>query len=129
LEQVSAFLEHREAVMAWYREAIPTSESIRLNYVADWARSSYWMVCLEVDWFDDTLRSAFMRALRDRGIDTRPYFYPLSSMPMYTTVPAPVAERKAAIGVNLPIYYGLSRENVHRVAENVNGLLRTLEHK
>jgi len=65
--------------------------------------------------------------LRERGVDTRPYFYPISSMPMYATVSPPVAQRKSAIGINLPIYHGLSRHDVRRVADNVNELLDTLE--
>ena len=41
------------------------------------------MVCLEVDWFDEARRDAFMQALKARGIDSRPYFCTMSSMPMY----------------------------------------------
>ena len=41
------------------------------------------MVCLEVDGFDETRRDDFMQALKTRGIDSRPYFCTMSSMPMY----------------------------------------------
>ena len=52
------------------------------------------MVCLEADWFDEKRRDSFMQSLRSRGIDSRPYFCTLSSMPMYQQAPSPVAARK-----------------------------------
>jgi perosamine synthetase len=127
LEQIAEFLDYRGRLMSWYREDVHTSSSVRLNHVAGWAKSSYWMICLEVDWFDDALRATFMRLLREVGVDTRPYFYPISSMPMYAAKPAPNALRKSSIGVNLPGYYGLSRDDVRRIASAVNELLLTLK--
>jgi perosamine synthetase len=43
--------------------------------------------------------------LKERGIDSRPYFCTMSSMPMYRQSPQPMAARKAQIGLNLLSYY------------------------
>ena len=112
--------------MDWYREEIATSDRVRLNRVKNWARSAFWMVCLEVDWFDESRRDAFMQALKARGIDSRPYFCAMSSMPMYRQVPLPVAARKAQIGLNLPSFYELTRTDVRRIGAGVNELLREM---
>ena len=74
--------------MGWYHSEIATTEHVRLNRVKNWAKSAFWMVCLEVDWFDEARRDAFMQALKARGIDSRPYFCTMSSMPMYRAVAA-----------------------------------------
>ena len=84
------------------------------------------MVCLEVDWLDEARRDAFMQALEARGIDTRPYFCTMSSMPMYRQRPLPVAAVKSQIGLNLPSYYELTKSEVQRIGSDVNELLREM---
>jgi perosamine synthetase len=123
LERIDDFLARRTEIMDWYREVIATNGHVRLNRVKNWAKSAFWMVCLEVDWFDESRRDAFMQALRARGIDTRPYFCTMSSMPMYRQAPLPVAARKAQIGLNLPSFYTLKESDVRRIGAGVNELL------
>jgi perosamine synthetase len=81
------------------------------------------MVCLEVDSFDEARRNAFMGGLKQRGIDSRPYFCTMSSMPMYKQRPLPVAARKSQIGVNLPSYYDLTKLDVERIGLAVKEVL------
>src|ERR1700688_1722449 len=104
-ERIDDFLDRRAEIMGWYNAEIATSEHVRLNRVKNWAKSAFWMICLEVDWLDDSRRDALMQALRARGIDTRPYFCTMSSMPMYRQQPLPVATGKSQVGLNLPSYY------------------------
>lgn len=110
--------------MGWYNSEIATSDSVRLNRVKDWAKSAFWMICLEVDWLDETRRDAFMQALKACGIDTRPYFCTISSMPMYKQSQLPVSALKSQTGLNLPSYYELTKPEVQRVAADVNELLK-----
>jgi perosamine synthetase len=123
MERIKEFIEKRAEIMQWYRELLDLTETVRLNATKNWAKSVYWMVCLEVDWFDEIARDRFMQELRTRGIDTRPYFCTLSSMPMYAQVPLPIAARKSQIGLNLPCYFKLSRIQVERIAREVNSVL------
>jgi perosamine synthetase len=126
LEQIDDFLHRRAEIMNWYNSEIVTSDCVRLNRVKNWAKSAFWMVCLEVDWLDEARRDAFMRALGARGIDTRPYFCALSSMPMYQHRPQPVAARKSQIGLNLPSYYELTKPEVQRIGSDVNEILKEM---
>jgi perosamine synthetase len=123
LERIDDFLRRRTEIMNWYRAEIPTTNQVRLNRVKSWAKSAFWMVCLEVDWFDEQRRDAFMQALKARGIDSRPYFCTMSSMPMYRQPPLPIAAKKAQIGLNLPSYYELTNSDVRRIGADVNELL------
>lgn len=126
LETIGERLQRRSEILAQYRKAIATSRSVRLNHTANWAKNAYWMVCLEVDGFDENSRDRFMQRLKARGIDSRPYFYPLSAMPMYRRQSPPVAAAKAAIGLNLPTYHDLSDADIARVADAVNQELQAL---
>jgi perosamine synthetase len=126
LERIDEFLGRRAEIMDWYSSEIATTDHVRLNRVKNWAKSAFWMVRLEVDWFDEGSRDAFMQALKARGIDSRPYFCTMSSMPMYRQAPLPVSARKAQIGLNLPSYYELTKSEVQRIAADVNGLLSVM---
>jgi perosamine synthetase len=67
-----------------------------------------------------------MKALKTRGIDSRPYFCTLSSMPMYRQAALPVAAKKAQVGLNLPSYYELTKSDVRRIGSDVNELLKEM---
>jgi perosamine synthetase len=126
LERIEDFLSRRAEIMDWYRAVIATTERVRLNQTKSWAKNAFWMVCLEVDGFDEFRRASFMQSLGKRGIDTRPYFCTLSSMPMYRRAPSPVATRKAEIGLNLPSYYELTKSDVRWIGTSVNEILKEM---
>ena len=126
LERIEDFLARRAEIMGWYNAEIATADAIRLNRVKNWAKSAFWMICLEVDWLDEARRDLLMQKLWARGIDTRPYFCTMSSMPMYKQEPLPISARKAQIGLNLPSYFELTKQEVQRVGSDVNEILREL---
>ena len=68
-----------------------------------------------------------MQALRAKGVDSRPYVYPLTSMPMYPSGTNPVAQTKSRIGVNLPTFVGLAQDQVAFISEVVNETLASLQ--
>jgi perosamine synthetase len=123
LERIEEFLQRRREIMSWYDADINAGDGVRLNRVKNWAKSAFWMVCMEVDWLDEPRRDAFMRSLRAQGIDSRPYFHTLSSMPMYRQTVLPVAGRKSQTGLNLPSFFDLTRKDVGRICDVVNKLL------
>jgi perosamine synthetase len=123
MEQIDSFLDRRAEIMSWYSSIIPGSDTVRLNRVKNWAKSAFWMICLEVDGFDERRRDIFMADLKKQGIDSRPYFCTISSMPMYTQRPLPVAARKAQSGINLPSFFDLRQKDVERIGGVVNELL------
>lgn len=124
MQRIDDFLTRRAEIMSWYESVIPTGDDVRLNRVRNWSKSAFWMVCLEVDRFDETRRQTFMDALRSEGIDSRPYFSTISSMPMYKQAPLPVSMRKAQTGLNLPSFFELTRKDVERVGGVVTDLLK-----
>lgn len=126
MESIDDMLGRRRGIMAQYRSVIATSDSVRLNFTANWAKSAYWMTCLEVDWFDEATRSNFMACLKARGIDSRPYFYPMSALPMYKQITPPNAASKSVIGLNLPTYHELTARDIARIGDAVNEELHAL---
>jgi dTDP-4-amino-4,6-dideoxygalactose transaminase len=53
LERIGDFLKRRAGNMNWYKVGITTNLSVRLYRVQSWASSSYRMICLDVDCWDE----------------------------------------------------------------------------
>jgi perosamine synthetase len=119
LQRIDEFSRRRRQIMAWYRAGLGHHADLRLNCEASWATNAYWMVCLEVDGMNETSRQNLMANLRSRGVDSRPYFYPISDMPMYPSADTPIVHRISPRGINLPTFVALSREQVDYICATV----------
>jgi perosamine synthetase len=89
------------------------------------ATATHWMTSLLVGDAAALSRDDLARELARRGIDTRPVFPPLSTLPMWPPGRAPGenAARIAAQGLNLPSGVTLSGLQLERVAGAIRELL------
>ena len=69
-----------------------------------------------------------MAKLADSGIETRPFFHPMHTLPMYQELAEgrifPIAEQLAACGINLPSSATMSDEDVTFVCDELIGVLK-----
>jgi len=126
MERIETFIAKRDEIMQWYRDELKSVPSLRLNREEHGSKRVYWMVCLEIAGLNDARRSELMKALRELGVDSRPYFYPISDMPMYSTASTPVAHRVSVEGINLPSYVDLTRNDVAEICGLLLKVLRTM---
>jgi perosamine synthetase len=131
LERIEEILQRKRAIFAWYREALDGVEGITLNQDLPDVLSSYWMVTVVWDRGLGRDKREVMEALRQRGVDTRPFFHPLSALPAFAGTPQADAARQrntvayeiAPCGVNLPSALSLTREQVTYVCAQVREVL------
>lgn len=81
--------------------------------------SIYWMFTILVKNNED--REPLREHLKKNGIETRPAFYPVHTMPMYADryQKHPVAENLAWRGINLPSYPDLLEEDIIFICEKI----------
>jgi perosamine synthetase len=124
MERIDWHVERRRENAAWYREAIGDIDWLTLSPELPWARNAYWMSCALVSPDAPVDRDQLMGLLAERGIETRPFFYPLHTLPPYEESVGgrsfPIAENLAARGLNLPSSALLSREDVAYVAREIS---------
>lgn len=126
MERIAEFLAKRRNIMEWYRAAIGSEPNLRLNHEAPETKNMYWMVCLEMMGITEADRGRVMSGLREVGVDSRPYFYPVSDMPMYASADTPVAHRVSQRGINLPCYTDLSETDVAEIGKATRRVLKSL---
>ena len=124
LERIEELLQRKLEIFQWYTEALGKRTDFRLNPQAPWAKNVYWMVCLLLDKRASISRDDLIAQLKSQGIDSRPFFYPLTHMPMYKAhVPNQVTQDISQRGINLPSGYGLDQATVYRIGQEVLHIL------
>lgn len=122
LERADELILKRKEIFEWYKKYLNNFNGITLNKTYQWADNTFWLICAELNGYNEEKRADFMAKLKDVGIDTRPYFYPMSMMPMYQKADNPVTYSIYQKGINLPTFFDLSEVEVKYICEKIKEL-------
>lgn len=119
LERIDVILEKKKTIADFYIQnlsklpfdLLPQDKSVD---------NSYWMFTALVK--SPFSRDNLMKYLANKGIETRPTFYPAHQMPMYfkDKYHFPVAEEIGYRGINLPSYPSIKKEELKYIVDNVS---------
>jgi perosamine synthetase len=131
LERIEELVERKRQIFSWYRDNLQSVEGITLNCEPSGTKNSYWMVTAIFDPGFGLLKEDVIRLLKEKGIDLRPFFYPLSSQPAYSGLDLAcearernlVSYRVSPYGVNLPCGMTMTCESVGYVCDAVKGVV------
>lgn len=124
LERIEEIISKKRLIFNYYGNFLKSIKNIKLNSQKVGYKNVYWMICLQIENFTEIERNNFINDLREKGIDSRPFFYPISDMPMYNKISeTPVAHEIFKTGINLPSYYDLQEEDIGYICEQVKLLL------
>lgn len=118
LERADEFIERKRSLAARYASVL-ASLPLEFHVEAPGTCHSYWMVTVLVD--KPERREPLRDHLRKSGIETRPMFYPVHTMPMYARSYRRhvVAEDLAWRGINLPSWPGLGEQEFERITASI----------
>lgn len=132
LERLDELVQRKREIFGWYREHLADVTGLQLNAEPEGVQNSYWLVTAiygEVSRID---KDVLLERLLARGIDARPFFRPLSSLPAYEALPG-VAEARdrnrvsyslSPFAINLPTALNLTAEQVAYVCDELKAILR-----
>lgn len=119
-ERIDALIDKKRLILQWYAEKFKGHANLSLNVEQSYVKNSYWMPtvlfapALQVD------RFKLMSYLKERNIDSRPFFYPLTSLPMFDAAPQHVvAYDIVERAINLPSHHDITKEEVYYVADSI----------
>lgn len=131
LERLDEFVTRKRAMGLKYTEALQGVAGLELMVKKTlYAENIYWVFGMVLK--EEVQRDAeeAMRRLGDRGIGTRPFFWPMHEQPVFQSMGLfagesyPVAERLARRGFYIPSGMALTEEQMDIVVEEVARLLR-----
>ena len=119
LERADQLIERKRDLAARYAAAL-AHLPIDIHSQASGTIHSYWMFSILVE--RDDQRDPLRKHLAAAGIETRPLFYPVHTMPIYAQNYRKhrVAEDLAWRGINLPSWPGLQQQQVDKVITEIN---------
>ncbi|MDC0143752.1 DegT/DnrJ/EryC1/StrS family aminotransferase [Verrucomicrobia bacterium] len=134
VERSEELVARKREIFEWYREALTGVEGVSMNHEPANTKNTFWMVTAVLDPMLEWPKEKLMAALDAEGIDSRPMFHPLSSLPAYDgQVEAAVARKRNVVsyrlspwGINLPSAMNLTLEQVQRVVETLRRILGVL---
>ncbi|HWI21790.1 MAG TPA: DegT/DnrJ/EryC1/StrS family aminotransferase [Baekduia sp.] len=129
LGRLDDMLARRAAVAGWYRELLQGIEGLTLPCAdAGGDRRGWFVFTVQVP-RDGPTRDEVVSAMRDKGIQTKPYLPAIHLMSYYTEVHGyrrgqfPVTEDVAARSIALPFFPDLSQDEVEQVCTALTEVL------
>jgi perosamine synthetase len=125
MERIQELCGRKREIFKAYAQRLQGIRSIRMNPEKVNTINSYWMptVVFESDFPVD--RDSLLQIFAERNIDGRVFFYPLSSLPMFTSLPQnKVSYHVSQRAVNLPSYHDIKESDVERVVEAIKDFSR-----
>ena len=129
-ERLDEFIERKRKMGRKYTELLKDIPGLQLPPAStEYAENIYWVygVVLEDGIPFDAV--AAMKHLGEKGIGTRPFFWPMHEQPvlkkmgLFTNASCPEAERLARRGFYIPSGLALSAPQIERVAETLHKVL------
>ena len=125
MTRIDEVIRRKRAIAAQYTEELADLAGITMATEAAGTTSVFWMVSALIDPPFALNRDELVVALREHGIDSRPFFHPLDTLPPYRSdAPSPVALSLSQRGINLPSSPTLTTAQVSRICAT----LRELSH-
>jgi perosamine synthetase len=128
MERIDTFIRRKRRIAEIYQAHLCDLPGVQLPVEQPGCKNVFWMFSILVQPPYALSRDELIVALRTRGIDSRPFFHPLDTLPPYRNGRVrPVAELLSRCGINLPSAPSLSDEQVTYVAATIRKLARVQE--
>ncbi len=126
LRRIEEVLRHKRRVAETYDRRLAEVPGVRRPVERAWARSVRWMYWIALEEDHPLARDELMAVLRERGVETRTHFCPMSHQPAlrareaFRPRPCPVAARLWERGLYLPSSPMLTGEQIEYVVAQLH---------
>jgi perosamine synthetase len=116
MTKLEAILEKKRQIARYYHEKFEKVRGVVQPPEASWAKNVFWLYSILLKPEVNKDRDELIHFLTRAGVETRPLFYPIHTMPPYLGNGSfPVAEKISARGISLPSGAGLTWEQIDTV--------------
>lgn len=121
IERIEDLVAKKREIFSWYRELLK-DVPCQLNPEPKQTKNGYWLPTVIFNEHID--RNGLFEYHKTLNIDSRPFFFPLSSLPMFETCKQnTVAYSLYERGINLPSYHDLSHEQAKLIIRSLKEYL------
>lgn len=122
LTKMSQLIDKKRQIASWYKEGLrdlADQKMITVHPEMRWAKCVYWMYSILIEDKFGINRDELIRVLEKRGVETRPFFYPIHIMSPYKADDAnlDLAKSISLRGLNFPSSPTLEKNKVNYIIE------------
>ncbi len=135
IERIEEFIQIKRRLGKYYREKLSVFDGIKCQVEKPWAKTVYWMYCVELDSSLGLKADGAMARLGQKGIGTRPFFLGLHEQPalkkmgLFAGEHYPVTERISQQGFYLPSGLTLTEGQIDRVVSALGSIINDKVHR
>ena len=127
LEKIDWHLQRRQDNAKVYRDLLKGDPRFSFQIDMPWAKNVYWINSVLLAENFPLSRDEVMLILREKNIETRPLFYPMHTLPMYSSgltkqQAFPVAEDLSQRGFNLPSSANLNIDDIEYIVNSLKSI-------
>lgn len=124
LQRVDELVAKKRQTYFAYCKELDGVDGLLLNEPpSETEKPAYWMTSIVLEKDFRVCRDVLMARLKERGVDSRPFFPQISSFRMFKRQNNYVAEYLGENGVNLPSGYRLTQKDIEYVSDCVKDIL------
>lgn len=134
LERIDELINRKREIFKNYKEELKDlidNGTITINHESLNVKSTYWMVTIIINPKYNIKKEQIIYAMKDKDIDCRPFFYPLSSLPAYDYINKEenfkekniISYKISPYGINLPSGMDMTKEKIRYVCKNLRALI------
>ncbi len=132
MQRIDALVDRKRAILQLYIEEFEKLGIAHRGFNSELPGCSIgaWMttVVMDIPSENSTLSETLLSSLRQRGVDVRPFFSPLSSTPPFRNVPGGAKKREWSysippVALNLPCSHDISESDIHYVSAAIKDSL------
>lgn len=124
LERIEELVDKKRTVFSWYESVFSGESKYKMNPEPLYTKNSYWMPTIIFDKKLNFDREKLFKLMWLNNIDCRPFFFPLSSLPMFESkIENKVAYDIYERGINLPSFHDLTFDQVLKIYKIINSYL------
>jgi perosamine synthetase len=130
IQRMEEIIQKKRTIAAAYTARLKDIAGLQLPFEESWARSVFWMYGIVLSDSISMNAAELAYALRQREIETRPFFLGMHEQPVFQNrglfigEKYPVAERIARRGLYLPSGLGLQQDQIDSVCDVIRSILK-----
>jgi len=123
IEKIEWHMRRRLEIYRLYYDRLFQCKALQFRQEFEWADPVNWLTSIMLSDDAKITRDEFIDKLIEAGIETRPFFYPVHTMPFYVNENKgrqhPISCNISRRGINIPTFGDLSIEDIDYVCENI----------
>jgi len=124
MDRIGELVGRKREIFAYYHKQLSALDGVSMNPEYPGTTNSYWMPTVVFAPGTGVTRERLLELFKVENIDGRVFFHPLSSLPMFSPIPANRHSYDIPTrAVNLPSYHDLTNADQDRVIACVKKLL------